>query len=156
MRYITQSERVRMLQQENNALKARAHQIESAANIIFVKMAERGEIDEQTALEHIDIFSPWHANEDYKEGEYRKHDGALYICLQDLQKVKGHMTPDKAAHHWKKVGDSTEFNPKWSKPICEIDGYSIGDCVTYDSKIWRSTSNKNVTTPGIGNWAKTE
>lgn len=153
MRIFGQQERIQALQRENEKLRARAAQIESAANIIFVKMAERGELDAQTIAEHMEIFSPWHETEAYTQGEFRKYNGALYRCLSN-HTAREHFTPERAARYWEKVGVSNELAPEWSKPICEIDGYSMGDRVTYDTKTWCSTLNKNVTTPGIGYWTK--
>ena len=154
MKYITPTERIRMLQHENETLRARIAEIESVANIVFVKMVERGEIDEQTAMEHIDIFSPWLPNESYRKGEYRKYEGELYRCISDQHDARDYFTPDKAVRLWEKISSSTETYSEWSQPICEIDGYNIGDRVTYNNARWRSIRNHNVQTPGGENWVR--
>ena len=51
--------------------------------IMFVTMAEAGSIDDVTAAEHADLFSPWAYPVGYTKGNIRRYNGALYRCLSD-------------------------------------------------------------------------
>ena len=51
--------------------------------IVFTTMAEAGNIDDVTAAEHADLFSPWAYPVNYTAGQIRRYtDGKLYKCLQ--------------------------------------------------------------------------
>ncbi len=51
--------------------------------IVFTTMAEAGNIDDVTAAEHADLFSPWAYPVNYAAGQIPRYtDGKLYKCLQ--------------------------------------------------------------------------
>lgn len=55
-----------------------------AGSIMFVTLAEAGNIDGAAAAEHAELFAPWAYPVKYKTGQIRRHtDGKLYRCLQD-------------------------------------------------------------------------
>lgn len=129
--------------------------VESATAIAFVTMAEKGEIDGITAMEHSALFSPWAENVSYNEGALRTHGGKLYRCLQ------GHIsqsdwTPDVSASLWTAVSDPAEKYPAWSQPIGAHDAYDKGDTVTHNGARWISSADGNVWEPGVYGWEECE
>lgn len=51
--------------------------------IMFVTLTESGSIDDVTAAEHADLFTPWAYPVNYSVGQIRRYtDGKLYRCLQ--------------------------------------------------------------------------
>ncbi|MFR8334436.1 MAG: carbohydrate-binding protein [Oscillospiraceae bacterium] len=62
--------------------------------IVFTTMAEAGNIDDVTAAEHADLFSPWAYPVNYTAGQIRRYtDGKLYKCLQ-AHTSQADWTPD--------------------------------------------------------------
>lgn len=51
--------------------------------ISFVALAETGTIDEDTALEHKELFKEWTYPVDYKVGQMRLYGDTLYKVIQD-------------------------------------------------------------------------
>ena len=43
--------------------------LKKTANIAFVVMAEKGDIDDTTAMENIDVFAPWQSAIANKQGD---------------------------------------------------------------------------------------
>ena len=54
-----------------------------AGGIMFVTMAEGGQIDDTTAAEHADLFAPWAYPVSYKADNIRRYGGKLYRCVKD-------------------------------------------------------------------------
>ena len=126
------------------------------ANIVFVKLAENGTIDEVTATEHLSVFSPWVENMSYIVGDLRVYpaegeDKKLYKCVQ-AHTSQADWTPDKVQALWTRVGDPTEEWPEWSQPVGASDAYMNGDKVSYQDKHWISIVDNNVWTPGVYGW----
>lgn len=121
------------------------------ASIAFVKMAERGEIDDVTATECVYAFTPWQPNVKYEAENLREYEGTLYRC------ISGHTsqtdwTPDVSVSLWKKVGDPREEFPQWSQPIGAFDAYPKGAKVTHNDAKWVSDYENNVWEPGVFGW----
>lgn len=133
----------------------RVETIEPAAAIAFVKMAENGVIDDVTASEHTEMFSPWTENVSYTVGALRMYDDKLYRCLQ-AHTSQIDWTPNVASSLWAMVGDPTEEFPAWSQPIGAHDAYMTGDKVSYGGQHWISTVDGNVWEPGIYGWETIE
>lgn len=132
-------------------LEFRQSSVEVANSVTFVALAENGTIDDVTAVEHTDLFSPWVVGIAYKVGDMRSYEGNLYRCVQ-AHTSQADWTPDTTASLWSKVGDPTEEYPEWSQPIGSHDAYAMGDKVSYDNKKWVSTVDANVWQPGVYGW----
>lgn len=115
--------------------------------IAFVTLAESGQIDEVTATEHTEIFSPWAEGVAYAVGNLRAYDGKLYKCVQ-AHTSQSDWTPDKTPALWAVAGDPAEEWPEWSQPIGAHDAYNKGDKVSHNGKHWVSTVDSNVWEPG--------
>ena len=121
--------------------------------IMFVTMAEAGSIDDVTAAEHADFFSPWAYPVGYTKGNIRRYNGALYRCLSD-HNSQADWTPDAAPSLWVGVSDPAEEWPKWSQPVGAHDAYSAGAKVSHNGKHWISTTDGNVWEPGVYGWTE--
>ncbi len=121
------------------------------AAIAFVVLAESGSIDDVTAGEHVDLFSPWESGIAYAVGNLRQYDGSLYRCTQ-AHTSQADWTPDAAVSLWVKTSDPAEEWPQWSQPVGAHDAYDLGAKVTHDGKHWTSTTSANVWEPGVYGW----
>ena len=122
--------------------------------IMFVTLAEAGNIDAATAAEHADLFALWAVPVAYKTGNIRRYtDGKLYQCLQDHTSQED-WTPDESPSLWKQVADPAEEWPEWSQPVGAHDAYNVGDKVSHAGKHWTSDTDGNVWEPGVYGWTE--
>ena len=87
-----------------------------AGGIMFVTMAENGQIDDATAAEHADLFAPWAYPVNYKTGNIRRYGEKLYRCVKDHTSQED-WNPEAAASLWALTSDPAEEWPAWSQPI---------------------------------------
>ena len=125
-----------------------------AGSIMFVTMAEGGQIDAATAAEHADLFAPWAYPINYKIGNIRRYGGTLYKCVQD-HTSQADWTPDTASSLWAITADPAEEWPAWSQPVGAHDAYSAGAKVSHQEKHWISDQDGNVWEPGVYGWTET-
>ena len=130
-----------------------ADAVSTTTGITFVVMAESGAIDDTTAMEHTDLFSPWAYPVDYKIGNIRQYSGSLYRCVQD-HTSQADWTPDVSASLWTKIADPAEEWPAWSQPLGAHDAYGAGDKVSHNGKHWTSDLDANVWEPGVYGWTE--
>lgn len=128
-------------------------QEEEVSSIVFVALAESGDIDPVTAGEHADIFSPWEPDVKYEVGNLRQYDSQLWRCIQ-AHRSQADWTPDIAVSQWARAADPAEEWPEWSQPIGAADAYNEGDKVRHNGKHWISTVNANVWEPGVYGWTE--
>ena len=124
-----------------------------AGSIMFVTMAEGGQIDAATAAEHAELFAPWAYPISYKVGNIRRYGGALYKCVQD-HTSQADWTPDTATSLWSATSDPAEEWPAWSQPVGAHDAYSAGAKVSHQEKHWISDQDGNVWEPGVYGWTE--
>lgn len=128
-------------------------QATATGGIMFVTMAESGQIDDATAAEHVDLFSPWAYPVSYKVGNIRRYGGKLYRCVQDHTSQED-WTPEAAASLWAAKSDPAEEWPAWSQPVGAHDAYNAGDKVAHGGKHWTSNQDGNVWEPGVYGWTE--
>ena len=150
-KFLTKNDQIVKDGKRTEQLAARQTSTELATSVAFVTLAESGSIDDITATEYTDLFSPWVENVAYKVGDLRQYENNLYRCVQ-AHTSQADWTPDATASLWSKVGDPMEEYPEWSQPIGSHDAYAMGDKVSYDNKKWVSTVDANVWQPGIYGW----
>ena len=150
-RFKTQREQMLEERRKREALQARQDSVEVATSITFVTLAETGTIDEETATEHIDLFSPWVEGIAYEMGNIRSYEGELHRCVQ-AHTSQSDWTPDNTPALWVKIGDPAVEFPEWSQPIGAHDAYNKGDKVSHNDKHWVSTVDANVWQPGVYGW----
>ncbi len=124
-----------------------------AGSIMFVTMAEGGQIDAATAAEHADLFAPWAYPINYKAGNIRRYGDKLYRCVKDHTSQED-WTPDPASSLWAITADPAEEWPAWSQPVGAHDAYSAGAKVSHQEKHWISGQDGNVWEPGVYGWAE--
>lgn len=152
---------------ENN-LNSTEKRLSTPLSIAFVKMVEKGEIDEITASEHSEMFLEWHEKITYNIGDFRTYstikevdigeeeplkqiNTKLYRCLQS-HTSQADWTPDVSPALWKEVGIAENGIPEWSQPISSGDAYMLNDEVMYNGNIWVSDYDNNVWEPGVFGW----
>ncbi len=124
-----------------------------AGSIMFVTMAEGGQIDAATAAEHAELFAPWAYPINYKVGNIRRYGGALFKCVQD-HTSQADWSPDTASSLWAITADPAEEWPAWSQPVGAHDAYSAGAKVSHQEKHWISDQDGNVWEPGTFGWTE--
>lgn len=129
------------------------NQIATATSIAFVTLAEGGQIDDATATENADQFSPWVFPVTYTQGNIRRHGAGLYRCNQ-AHTSQADWAPDVAPSLWTKIGDPTEEWPEWSQPVGAHDTYDAGAKVSHNGKHWTSDVGSNVWEPGVYGWTE--
>lgn len=122
--------------------------------IMFVTLTESGSIDDATAAEHADLFTPWAYPVNYSVGQIRRYtDGKLYRCLQ-AHTSQADWTPDAAVSLWVSISDPSEEWPEWSQPLGAHDAYPAGAKVSHNGKHWTSDIASNVWEPGVYGWTE--
>ena len=137
-----------------NAEKMYKQQLDDAAAIAFVVMAESGTIDGVTASEQSLLFAEWAPNVAYSVGALRRYNDTLYRCVQAHTSQTG-WEPTVAVSLWAVTSDPAEEWPAWSQPVGAHDAYSAGAKVTHNDQHWISTVDSNVWEPGVYGWDAT-
>ena len=120
-------------------------------SIAFVKMAEKGEIDEITASENANLFMEWNTGVNYKTDTLLQYEGLLYRVLQEHTSQED-WTPDITASLYKVLGISESGIPYWSQPVSSADAFMLNDEVMHNDKVWISDYDNNVWEPGVFGW----
>lgn len=102
-----------------------------------------GLTDEQ-GLDLIALFEAWHTNTPYTVSDRRRHDNALYKCVQ-AHTSQASWTPDATPALWTKI--SVEEYPQWRQPTGSHDAYNIGDKVIYEGGVYESIIDGNTWSP---------
>lgn len=134
-----------------NAEKKYKEQLNNAAAIAFVSMAESGSIDDVTASEQSLLFAEWTVNIAYAVGALRRYGDTLYRCVQAHTSQAG-WEPPAATSLWSVTSDPAEEWPAWSAPLGAHDAYANGAKVSHNQKHWISTVDNNVWEPGVYGW----
>ena len=135
---------------ENN-LNLTKQKLEIPLSIAFVKMVEKGEIDEITASENADMFIEWDDKSSFKAGTIRKRNNLLYLCLQDHAGQTG-WEPENTPALWKQFGINENGISDWSQPISIADAYMLNSETMHNGYIWVSDYDNNVWEPGVFGW----
>lgn len=108
-------------------------------------------VDDETALDHIEAFPKWEVGKAYKKDERIRYIGDLYKVLQG-HTSQADWSPDKAVSLYVKV--SIEEFPEWVQPTGAHDSYMKGDKVSHNEKHWESEIDANTYEPGIYGWSE--
>lgn len=137
----------------NDELAASIASLQSANAITFVALCDTGTLDAVTASEHAELFAEWAYPIAYTVGQFRRHNGKLYKCVQAHTSQES-WTPDTAASLWSVAADPAEEWPAWSQPVGAHDAYAAGDKVSHNGKHWTSDVAGNVWEPGVSQWTE--
>lgn len=130
----------------NIFLRKETSEMKTPLSITFVKMVEKGEIDEVTASENANMFIEWNEKSSFNYNDYRSYYGKLYKCLQAHTGQVG-WEPENAPALWKLIGIDENGIPEWSQPISSADAYMKGDECMYKGVHKRSKIDNNVWSP---------
>lgn len=122
------------------------------SSIVFVKLAETGELDDITISEHPKLFIEWSVNWTGKAGVIVAENGNLYRSIHDVATSAQNTRPSTTPSMWTPIADPGEEYPMWIQPIGSHDSYSLGDKVSHNDKHWESSANNNVWEPGVYGW----
>ena len=106
-------------------------------------------LDDEHALESIELFPVWVFPYSYQQGDRVRHNGVLYRCLQ-AHTAQEDWPPDATPALWTVV--SLEEWPEWVQPTGAHDAYDLGAKVTHNGSRWISTMDANVFEPGVYGW----
>jgi len=114
------------------------------ADIATVIRLESGLTDADIA-DLMDSFVPWITAEAVSVGILRKHNDALYKCLQ-AHTTQADWTPDVVPALWLHVVPAGVI-PDFVQPTGAHDAYQTGDQVIFEGGIWESLINANGWSP---------
>ena len=137
----------------NAELAASLASVQSASAVAFVALCDVGTLDAVTASEHAELFAEWAYPIAYTVGQFRRHNGKLYKCVQ-AHTSQEDWTPDVSASLWSVAADPAEEWPAWSQPVGAHDAYAAGDKVSHNGKHWTSSVDSNVWEPGVYGWTE--
>ncbi len=106
-------------------------------------------LDDETALESIELFPQWKTMTGYKIGDRCRYNDTLYRCVQ-THASQDDWTPDITPALWIVV--SIEEWPEWVQPTGAHDAYNTGDRVSHNNKHWECAMDNNVYEPGVYGW----
>lgn len=132
-------------------IKKTEQRVTTPLSIAFVKMAEKGEIDEVTASENADFFLEWDEKSTHKAGSIKRRNGLLYQCLQEHTGQAG-WEPENTPALWKQFSINENGIPNWSQPISSVDTYMLNDETMHNDLVWVSDYDNNVWEPGAFGW----
>lgn len=105
------------------------------------------ELTDAQALRVPALYEEWTVPAHYKEGIRLVYNGVLYKVLMEHDSQPT-WTPDVAASVYARVlAEGTGDTPEWVQPE-STEGYSKGQRVTKDGKVWESLVNDNIWMPG--------
>ena len=110
-------------------------------------------LDDETALQGMEIFPKWEPGKEYKVDVRVRDDEQLWRCLQAHTSQIG-WEPGAAPSLWAKVLiPDPEQIYDWVQPD-STNPYSRGDKVRHNGKIWVSDIDGNVWEPGVYGWTE--
>lgn len=133
-------------QELQNNISSVEQKVTIPLSIAFVKMAEKGDIDEVTASENASLFSEWRTGVNYKTNTLLQHEGLLYKVIQE-HVSQADWIPDEAISLYEVIGINENGIPDWSRPISSADAYMIGGECMFNGVHKRSTIDHNVWSP---------
>ena len=108
-------------------------------------------LDDETALNGVELFPMWAIGRAYAAGDRVQHGGILYKCVQ-AHTSQADWTPDSTPALWVTV--SLDEYPEWVQPTGAHDAYNTGDKVSYNGKHHVCTVDANVYAPDIYGWVE--
>ena len=95
------------------------------SSIVFVKLAESGELDEAVITDHPKLFIEWDENWTGKAGAIVSEGGNLYRSIHDVLTTAQNTKPSETPSMWTQIGNPQEEYPEWYQPIGAHDAYSM-------------------------------
>ncbi len=128
-----------------NQIITRAYQLRETIETLAATLSDTD------ALENVELFPLWEADEVYKVGDRVRFAGVLYVCLQS-HNARDSWNPADAVSLWARVLiPDPSVIPEWEQPE-STNPYKTGDKVRHNGKVWVSTVDNNVWEPGVYGW----
>ena len=111
-------------------------------------------LDDETALEAVELFPAWQTDTAYAIGIRVRYENKLFRCEQAHTSQTGWEPPVTPAL-WTEVAEPGTI-PVWRQPTGAQDAYMTGDKVHYpgeEDPVYVSTVDNNVWQPGVFGWA---
>ena len=108
-------------------------------------------LNDADALEGVELFPVWKAEQEYAVDDRIQFDEVLYKCVQ-AHTSQEDWEPDITPALWTRV--SIEEWPEWIQPTGSQDAYAMGDKVSHNEKHWISDADANVWEPGVYGWTE--
>lgn len=119
----------------------------------FVKLREMA--TDEMSLQVPNLYPTWRAEVEYAMNDRVLYNDVLYRVLQ-AHTSQTDWTPDVSHSLFAKVLIPDEnIIPEWEQPE-STNPYMTGDKVMYDDKVWVSTIDNNVWTPGAFGWEEVQ
>lgn len=104
-------------------------------------------LDDETALEAVELFPAWEPGKEYAAGVRVRHGGSLYQCATAHTSAET-WAPPAAASLWSPVKVNTETGlDEWTRPTGAHNAYKKGDRVIYKGSAYESTVDGNTWSP---------
>lgn len=101
-------------------------------------------LDDEAALDSIELFPSWKEDITVTAGERYKYNEKLYKVIQ-AHTTQSDWTPDISKSLFTEV--SIDEWPEWVQPTGTQDAYMIGDKVTFNGEHYISAIDNNVWSP---------
>lgn len=107
------------------------------------------ELDNEAALECVELFPAWEVGKEYAAGTRAQFGGTLYECVQ-AHTSQSDWTPSAAVSLWSavKVDAETGYD-EWTQPTGAHDAYNTGDRVVFEGSVYESLIDGNVYSPTV-------
>ena len=127
--------------------------IERAKKLRYEIESMAEELDDEKALEVVELFPNWKEGKAYVIGDRVRYEGILYKCLID-HTAQSDWIPRDSISLWARVLiPDPEIIPDWEQPS-STNPYMKGDKVKHVSKTWISDIDYNVYEPGVYGWSE--
>ena len=104
-------------------------------------------LDDETALEAVELFPAWEPGKDYAAGARVQYGGSLYECAIAHTSAE-EWSPPAAASLWSPVKVDTETGlDEWTRPTGAHNAYNKGDRVVYKGSVYESLIDGNTWSP---------
>ena len=117
------------------------------------------ELDDEEALEAVELFPVWKPNTHYEKTEANPVirvrdpvDDLLYKLIPNSHDSQSDWPPRLVPAIWTRVDEPGEEWPEWRQPIGASDAYELGAKVSHNNFHWVSDYNNNVWEPGVFGW----
>ena len=108
-------------------------------------------LDDEDALQSVELFKNWSDNAEYQVGERVRYNDVLYKCLTS-HTSQGSWYPPVSPSLWVRVDEPAIEFPEWVQPLGSTDAYPLGAKVSHNDKHWISVVDGNVWEPGVYGW----
>ena len=118
---------------------------------LILKVSEY--LNDEDALEGIELFPEWEENKNYIKDQRVRYDGLLYKLIPDTHHSQSDWTPDLVPAIWTRVDDPSIEWPEWRQPAGAHDAYPANAKVSHNGKHWINIyGDGNNWEPGVYGW----